>query len=219
MSTPEKLNLETRKRGADPTMPRLLGDRLCLDFANTIESPLGEPEEFLHEYTDLVRWGRHTDYLDQLEAEELLTRAKARPNDARDVFTRAVGLRSAITRVFRAIAAESRPAVTDLDLIHAEYLRALEHARLERSDDHFHWKWRDDESLDRPLWSVARSAIEVLTRDDLRRVKECPGADDCGWLFYDTSKNMSRRWCSMEGCGSRVKMRNQYARQKAKSRA
>ena len=82
------------------------------------------------------------------------------------------------------------------------------------SDDQFAWGWTDVDALDRPLWDVARSAIDVLTQDDLKRVKECPGADDCGWLFYDTSKNASRRWCSMEGCGSRVKMRHQYARKR-----
>jgi len=46
------------------------------------------------------------------------------------------------------------------------------------------------------------------------RVRQCPGANDCGWLFYDTSRNGSRRWCSMEGCGSRVKMRQQYAKKR-----
>ena len=56
--------------------------------------------------------------------------------------------------------------------------------------------------LGRSLWPVARS------------VKECPGAGDCGWLFYDTSRNGARRWCSMEGCGSGVKMRRHYARQR-----
>ena len=72
----------------------------------------------------------------------------------------------------------------------------------------YDWSWagRPDD-LARPLWPVARSAVELLTLGDLARVRECPGAGDCGWLFYDTSRNGSRRWCSMEGCGSRVKMR------------
>jgi predicted RNA-binding Zn ribbon-like protein len=59
-----------------------------------------------------------------------------------------------------------------------------------------------------------QSAIALLTTDDLSRVHQCPGANDCGWLFYDISKNGSRRWCSMEGCGSRVKMRQQYKKKR-----
>lgn len=42
-------------------------------------------------------------------------------------------------------------------------------------------------------------ALELLTDGDLTRVRECPD---------------SRRWCSMEGCGSRAKMRRYYARSK-----
>ena len=67
--------------------------------------------------------------------------------------------------------------------------------------------------LGRPLWLVAESAADLLTDGTLGRIKECPGAGDCGWLFYDTSRNGRRRWCGMEGCGSRVKMRRHYARQ------
>ena len=66
---------------------------------------------------------------------------------------------------------------------------------------------------------MAGSAVAVLTEEDLGRVRECPGAGDCGWLFYDTSKNGTRRWCSMEGCGSRVKMRRHYARKHASALA
>ena len=38
------------------------------------------------------------------------------------------------------------------------------------------------------------------------RLKICP-ADDCRWAFYDESRNRSRRWCSMEVCGNRSKVR------------
>jgi predicted RNA-binding Zn ribbon-like protein len=38
------------------------------------------------------------------------------------------------------------------------------------------------------------------------RLKAC-GADDCQWAFYDSSRNRSRTWCSMEVCGNRAKTR------------
>lgn len=200
----------------DPTLPRLLGDRLCLDFANTIESPHGEhPEEFLFRYADLIRWGRHVGILSDDEAKRLRREGQQRPGEAAEVFERVILLRESVTRVFRAVAARSDPAQSDLERLQAEYLIALKHARLTPGGNAFDWAWADAAALDRPLWDVARSAVDVLTKDDLKRVKECPGADDCGWLFYDTSKNASRRWCSMEGCGSRVKMRHLYARQRA----
>jgi predicted RNA-binding Zn ribbon-like protein len=210
------LNQQTRKRGADPTFPRLLGDRLCLDFANTIEGPRSaRPEEFLHSYADLVRWGYHARALGRDEVERLLDESVHLPNGAAVVFDRAIALREAITRVFSAVAARATPQASDLALLQTEYVRALRQSRLEPAGDRFDWGSAANAlALDRPLGVIARSAIDVLTTDDLSRVKECPGADDCGWLFYDTSKNGSRKWCSMEGCGSRLKMRRQYARRK-----
>ena len=55
---------------------------------------------------------------------------------------------------------------------------------------------------------------QLLTAPELPRVKQCAGRG-CSWLFLDTSKNGSRRWCEMEVCGSRAKARAYYARRKA----
>lgn len=209
-----KLNQQTRGQGADPAFPRLLGERLCLNFVNTIESPRDNPVEYLHSYSDLVRWGRHVGMLDEAETERLLNAGKRQPKDAATVFQRALLLRAAIARVFRSIATH-KSEEPDVDTLQTEYLAALAHGQLAFNGTAYEWVWEAASPLDKPLWAVARSAVEVLTQDDLMRVKECPGAGDCGWLFYDTSKNNSRHWCSMEGCGSRVKMRRQYARQRA----
>jgi predicted RNA-binding Zn ribbon-like protein len=43
------------------------------------------------------------------------------------------------------------------------------------------------------------------------RLKICPG-HDCGWAFYDGSRNRSGRWCSMSVCGGRAKARSHYRR-------
>ena len=125
-------------------------------------------------------------------------------------------MREAIYRVFSALAHGGEPEAADLEVLKGAYLDAMKHSRLVHKDHGFEWAPIDEDgALDRPFWSVARSAADLLVSGDLRRVKECPGSDDCGWLFYDSSKNASRRWCSMEGCGSRVKMRRMYARTRA----
>jgi predicted RNA-binding Zn ribbon-like protein len=43
------------------------------------------------------------------------------------------------------------------------------------------------------------------------RLKVCPG-EECGWAFYDASRNGSGRWCSMAVCGGRAKSRAHYRR-------
>jgi predicted RNA-binding Zn ribbon-like protein len=45
------------------------------------------------------------------------------------------------------------------------------------------------------------------------RVKACR-RDSCRWLFFDQSRNRSGTWCSMAGCGSRMKARAYRARQR-----
>jgi predicted RNA-binding Zn ribbon-like protein len=203
---------------ADPApMPRLLGGRLCLDFANTVEDrTTARPNDFLPNYAALAHWGRHVGELTEEQLARLLAEAARRPDEAAGVFAEAMALREAIYRVFAAIAHARAPVRQDVAAIEAAYRKATAHARLVPDGDGFTWEWVDEAggSLDRVLWPVARSAVELLTSPELARVKQCPGCDDCAWLFLDTSKNGTRRWCSMEGCGSRAKMRRQYARRK-----
>jgi predicted RNA-binding Zn ribbon-like protein len=56
------------------------------------------------------------------------------------------------------------------------------------------------------LAQVVAAAAKARIQGTWARLKVCP-ADDCRWAFYDTSRNRSRRWCSMEVCGNRNKVR------------
>jgi predicted RNA-binding Zn ribbon-like protein len=53
-----------------------------------------------------------------------------------------------------------------------------------------------------------------LVRDSPGRVRECADAA-CPVMYLDTSRNRSRRWCSMEGCGARAKSSAYYRRHRA----
>jgi predicted RNA-binding Zn ribbon-like protein len=57
-------------------------------------------------------------------------------------------------------------------------------------------------------------AYEAMEHGEWRRLKACRN-DTCQWGFYDHSKNRSKTWCSMEGCGSQVKSRAYRARKRA----
>ena len=209
------INKQTRRRGRVSDLPRLLAGWRCLDFANTIEGPISDdPEDFLRDYGELVRWAWHAGAIDDVAAAELQKVAAADETRAQRTFAHALEMREAIDRAFRALAAGAAPPDEDLRAIRNEQLEALRAASLARVGDRFHWTWREVADLRLPTWAAVTSAMKLLTEGDLARVKQCPGAGDCGWLFYDTSRNRSRRWCSMEGCGSRVKMRRHYARRR-----
>ena len=123
----------------------------------------------------------------------------------------------AIDRAFRALSGGETPATADLATIQEAHLSGLAHARLTAVDGGFAFAWAEDEPhLERVLWPVAQSAVDLLLTGDPARVKRCNEAHGgCSWLFYDVSKNGTRRWCSMEGCGSRVKMSRYHARKRA----
>ena len=53
---------------------------------------------------------------------------------------------------------------------------------------------------------IARDAVATLTPPTSSRVRMC-AADNCGLVYLDTSRPGSRRWCSMERCGNRAKVR------------
>jgi predicted RNA-binding Zn ribbon-like protein len=222
---------EIRLQAAASRMHDPWGGVHCLDFANTLEPrggppPLELPPDFrfrdeLATYEDLVAWAVHKGTIEPATALGLLDDAEQSANEANATLERAHLLRDAIYRAFWSIAAGNSPAPGDLSTIMREYADATTHARLVDSGTAIEWQWAADEpSLAHPLWAVARSAVDLLTTGDRRRIKVCPGPGrsplPCAWLFYDTTKNGSRRWCSMDDCGAATKAKLQTARRRAK---
>ena len=68
-----------------------------------------------------------------------------------------------------------------------------------------------DPTVAAALATLARDAVDLFGGPLARRIRIC-AADDCGLLFVDTSRPGRRRWCSMERCGNRAKVRDHRAR-------
>jgi predicted RNA-binding Zn ribbon-like protein len=192
----------------------LAGGQLALDFTNTAGVHGAEPvNEWLRGYDDLVWWCLRAGAVDEPAAEALLAAARDDADGAEAVFRRALVLREALYRVFSPVCHGACPPAADLDALNAELASALPHLRVRETDGAFVWAW-EGEALDRVLWPVVRAAAELLTSGDLARIGECEG-DDCEWLYLDTSRNRSRRWCVMSDCGNRAKARRHYHRTRA----
>jgi predicted RNA-binding Zn ribbon-like protein len=191
----------------------IAGD-LSVDFTNTVSSRKDGPlREYLTDYPALVAWGRQAGVLTPAEAATLRALGAAHPEEAAAVVVAARALREALYRIFTA-GIEDRPvADADLAILNDRLEEALAHAWVVRQEGGFAWGWCGDATLDRMLWPVARGAADLLTGPLGQRVSECQ-SDDCGWLFLDQTRNHSRHWCDMQGCGNRAKARRHYARQK-----
>ena len=196
----------------------MVGGRTCLDFVNTgSQRRLGPFGEKLHAYDDLLDWAVQAEALTEEEAAHLRSRAAKDPAAAEAVLERGRALREAIYRVFAARQAGEELPAEDLRVINEEHARAAVNRVLTPGGIGIcNFEFATYDALDRPLWPVAVSAVNLLASEDTARVKEC-GTENCNWLFLDTSKNRSRRWCDMKECGNREKARRHYHRKKSAS--
>jgi predicted RNA-binding Zn ribbon-like protein len=181
-----------------------LGNALWLDFVNTEIISGGERADLLRSEADLWAWLAQAGALEtgngpsETDGERLLGRA-------RDLRT---SLRSMADQVTRgdSVSEEVVEAINGV-------LRLRQgNMQLCRDGDIWRQEFRsEDTGGDTALLPVAQSAAELLSAGEWRLVRRCEGPK-CILYFYDTSKNHKRRWCSMAGCGNRIKAAEHYRR-------
>jgi predicted RNA-binding Zn ribbon-like protein len=198
---------------------RLDGGHLALDFVNTLGGGLElgpQPhDEHLRSYSDLLAWSVRVGTLSEPTAAALARVAADQPRQADRVHREALDLRELAYSVLGPIASGRSPSETALEALRERERASLSHARLEPGAAVYRWRWEGEEDLRLPLWPVAHATIALLTEGPLDRLKPCHG---CRWLFLDHSKNRSRRWCSMEECGTSAKKRR-YVERRRRARA
>ena len=201
--------------GEDGQIFEFGSEPLCLEFVNTVSSRNGDhPYEWLSSYANLAAWGHLAGLVDDDQARALLRKAESSPGAAESVLRRTLDLRDAIYRLVSAHAAGQPMHNEDIARLNREIPDAYRHLQLANNDEGLAWQWVEEpEALDAFLWPVVRSAADLLTSSDLERTGECDNPT-CGWLYLDTSKNHSRRWCDMSSCGNTAKARSFYQRKR-----
>lgn len=171
------------------------GGRLCLDFCNTLSRGPGEgPRDRIDSAAAFSAWAKR------------LGRCEVGPPTP-DQLARLRDFRRALLAIFDAAVEMTGPAPENLRALEAEI---ADFRRSDRLISPVNGRFALVDSTEAPVerlrHDIARDAAQLLLGDDIARLKRCPG-DDCLWLFFDSSKNLSRRWCAMEDCGSRHKVR------------
>jgi predicted RNA-binding Zn ribbon-like protein len=188
--------------GAPRPLP-IVGGHLALDFANTVDDPNGPLRwDHIADYPALLDWCRRLGVVAAADAAHLADQADRHPGRAAAAVRRAAALRAALNEVFGAVV-ERRDTSTGWVDLRPFVVSAVERMDLSSADGHPEpgWEFADLES---PLWPVAAAAHRLLGDPELARLKRCAA---CPWLFLDHSRNRSRRWCSMEDCGTHEKIR------------
>lgn len=135
------------------------------------------------------------------------------PAEGGRVLRRALAFRDALQTLFSRLFRKRPVPAADLQLVSDEILRALTGRQLTASRTGVEWIWATKDPETVIIGEIALDAWKVLTPERLARLRECAGRD-CSRFFIDESRNGSRRWCSMSGCGNRAKARRHYRRTK-----
>lgn len=174
---------------------KLIGGATALDFANLVSyRGTARAHDWLVPTDNLQRWLRAVD----------------RDADVAGGIDDLIDLREALARVFLAAIGGRDPGGAAFELVASSAADARGRQRL---------TWdattnRADWTSPRPLLGdvVALDAADLLTDDAWRaRLGAC---DECRWLYLDTTRNHSRRWCDPADCGNRARQRRHYRRQR-----
>jgi predicted RNA-binding Zn ribbon-like protein len=188
-----------------PSPPRrpfdFSGNHLALDFVNTVSARPIFTRDDLGGPDDIVAWAVAAGIAQQADI------ASGEHSSAR--FSGAIALRERLYQVFGPIAHEEAPHSQALAFVTQRAAQAMRSAEWDRRGAGYAPRWPRG-SIDGICDHVADEAVQLLRSPQIARVGACAG---CGWLFLDVSRAHARRWCSMNACGVRDKMRRYHQRQ------
>lgn len=191
-----------------------LGNHLMLDFLNTRPIQNGEPMELLPDYAALLRWFQAAGVLDRSQVANLQKRwgrsgAASRVAEAMGLLREKV--RTEVLR-WEDGADVHHSMIDELNRLMAQHPMLT---RLggggKRPSTELYFEPQSPADLFAPL---ARSAGMLFAQPNRERVRKC---DQCVLHFLDTSKKGTRRWCSMQLCGNRLKVAAYAARHRSAS--
>ncbi len=189
------------------------GGRLCLDFVNSVANRREKPvPDYLNNFGDLVTWGVRLAIVTVNNAKQLDRRAEKHPKEALAFFKEIIEFRENLYKLFYTLMNSEKVPSPVLDKFNEQVARCFSKLEIKQTKDGFEEGYQlDPDDFFRILLPVVNDSYEFLLSQPGARLKECPS---CGWLFYDSTKNGKRRWCSMKSCGSNVKALEWYRRKR-----
>jgi predicted RNA-binding Zn ribbon-like protein len=190
---------------------QLLAENVVLDLVNTLDFRFraSGPEELLASYADLLRFMEQAGVL-SAEQSRLLRRSGAAEQSS--VLDAVKDRREVLASIFYPRVQGEAPPAASMERLEG-FLRDMDRQKkLKWDGDRPEWAWTNSaDDVRIPLWLLEEAVGDLLNSATVEKVGRCCSAD-CGWLFVDTSKNHTRRWCNMKGCGNRMKARRHQAR-------
>jgi predicted RNA-binding Zn ribbon-like protein len=196
------------------TFELIAGDA-ALDLVNTLDWRFRDSgtEELIGGYDDVAGFTEQTGRLSAKQAKAL------RRGTSTYAGNRVVGevreLREALADLLYSGLDGMNSSGASIKTLERFFQQAREQTKLVRDGARLRWEWAGAETkAEFPLWLLARAASRLMLSENVQKVRACDNPA-CRWLFLDTSKNHTRRWCDMKICGNRMKARRFKAQHKA----
>ena len=184
---------------------KFIGGHLCFDLINTVSwRGMDKPHEWLDGDDNFILWAQLSHLINKDEAIELENELnhKSSSTSLSDV----IELRELLNRLFINLINHLPQNPKDLNDINCLRLKMEKKRILVLDKDTFKTVWQKNISLyERINSEIIFSVIQLLNTNNFEQIKKCPS---CNWIFEDKSKNKKRKWCVMEDCGNRNKMKN-----------
>ena len=180
-----------------------VANRPILDFLNTKPVLAQGPTELLPDFHALERWFIASGIVSSSRMKGILRSWRHSPKT--EVFLKELQafrerLRDAVLR----IEAGSPPSDEFLKEVNTRLLQHPRHTSLRKRDGQIVREPLFDPQEPADLWTpIVDSAAGLLSETETSRIRKC---ESCVVHFFDTSKKGSRRWCSMNICGNKVKV-------------
>lgn len=189
-----------------------LGNHLALDLLNTRIIPERDSVELLPDTVALEKWLIAAGLVTSTNGERLLRRWR----DSAEAQSFLEELRRFRERL-RAVVIQREAGESVSARFLAELNRLLEkypaRIALSAAGGKLQREVLFEPSTPSEVWApIAAATADLLTEVDPSRIRKC---ESCIMHFYDVSKKSSRRWCSMNICGNRVKVAAYRQRQRA----
>jgi predicted RNA-binding Zn ribbon-like protein len=192
-----------------------LGNDPALDLLNTTPILAEGQVDLLATFEDLTRWLAAAGLISSADARDLRRQHASAPQ-RQAVLDRIKSFREALRLLISAVEAKDPVPKAALAVVN-DLLRACPTRRqLAWRQEGFEVTTRGEDAglFERVAAPLAQATINLLTARDLGSIRKCENPA-CVLHYYDTSKNHSRRWCSMEWCGNRMKAAKHYRRHRA----
>lgn len=180
-----------------------VANRPLLDFLNTKPVLAQVPTELLVDFHALERWLIASGIVHSAKAKGRLRSWRHTPETAL-LLKDLIGFRERLREAVRRVEAGLAPGEDFIEEVNTGLLQHPPVTALKRHEGRFVRELYFELKRPSDLWAfIFNAAADLLSEPEARRIRQCRG---CVIHFFDTSKKNSRRWCSMNICGNKLKV-------------